>query len=538
MADRNTRITGKQILDGSITVDELSIGVNTSLDKAHDQNTDTILLGAAGEIKDIEQPAFEWSEREYLNAAGPQSKIAQIFQAVHSGTLTKVSIAPYTSYDTGVMTVSIRTIDENEKPTETILATVNANIIDLPHDSDGAYYDLSFLSPATLVSGTKYAIVITSNSTNDLIINISAAGVYTNGKYWVYNLSLEEWQTSYPDSDLKFRVYVTVSAAPLLDTGILKSDLAVDDGILVDGYDISELGESLVKLETDVEYYVGTTGSDETGTGAVGAPFATINHALSLIPKNLNRHTAAIYLQNGIYIECVGIYAFYNGVIYIASVSNDKTLVTIQSPTDGVSDVVDIAGSSITDSSGLGLTVCFQQVGIKLTNDSLDCIWGNYFGALQLYFVAFGIAEGLSGITIGVDVSYATVYALEIAAIDSNKVAYQYRLSYNMITCDTFGTWGGGVTTTDNRAGVLINDAGKLYGQSSVVANEVPTGDIDGENAAFTLASIPVLNTVKIYLNGLLQQPGEGKDYTVSGQTVTFVIAPQVGDIILAEYDV
>jgi len=72
--------------------------------------------------------------------------------------------------------------------------------------------------------------------------------------------------------------------------------------------------------------------------------------------------------------------------------------------------------------------------------------------------------------------------------------------------------------------------------ESDFVMNETPSGDINGTNTTFTLANTPVEGTVEVYLNGILQAPGSGKDYTISGNTITFTQAPETGDVILVSY--
>jgi hypothetical protein len=68
------------------------------------------------------------------------------------------------------------------------------------------------------------------------------------------------------------------------------------------------------------------------------------------------------------------------------------------------------------------------------------------------------------------------------------------------------------------------------------VTREVPTGLINGSNVTFTLANTPVAGTECIFLNGLLQNVGAGNDYTISGATITFVVAPETGSVILVNY--
>lgn len=61
-----------------------------------------------------------------------------------------------------------------------------------------------------------------------------------------------------------------------------------------------------------------------------------------------------------------------------------------------------------------------------------------------------------------------------------------------------------------------------------------PTGTIDSSNTVFTLPSTPS-TVVLVYLNGLLQKGG-GSDYTLSGTTITFVVAPLTNDTLLVVY--
>lgn len=62
-----------------------------------------------------------------------------------------------------------------------------------------------------------------------------------------------------------------------------------------------------------------------------------------------------------------------------------------------------------------------------------------------------------------------------------------------------------------------------------------PTGTIDGANTDFTLTSTPSpAASLKVYRGGALQSLTE--DYTVSGTTITFLIAPVVGEIIKVEH--
>lgn len=69
---------------------------------------------------------------------------------------------------------------------------------------------------------------------------------------------------------------------------------------------------------------------------------------------------------------------------------------------------------------------------------------------------------------------------------------------------------------------------------SSLVINETPSGAINGSNVSFTLANTPVVWSVAVYLNGLLQTVSD--DYTISGSTITYTVAPIAGDVLKVKY--
>jgi len=70
----------------------------------------------------------------------------------------------------------------------------------------------------------------------------------------------------------------------------------------------------------------------------------------------------------------------------------------------------------------------------------------------------------------------------------------------------------------------------------SLIANEIPSGTINSGNTEFSIAYTPVAGTVVVHLNGLLQTPGSGKDYTISGKDISFTKAPRTNSEILVSY--
>ncbi len=73
---------------------------------------------------------------------------------------------------------------------------------------------------------------------------------------------------------------------------------------------------------------------------------------------------------------------------------------------------------------------------------------------------------------------------------------------------------------------------------ATVVFGEIPTGTVDGANAAFVFAHTPAAGTLRVYRNGLRMSAGATMDYTLATATVTFVAGnlPQTGDLIQGDY--
>lgn len=71
---------------------------------------------------------------------------------------------------------------------------------------------------------------------------------------------------------------------------------------------------------------------------------------------------------------------------------------------------------------------------------------------------------------------------------------------------------------------------------SGFVTRETPSGAVNGSNTTYTLANTPVAGSEEVFLNGILQEPGAGNDYTISSNTITYLAAPLTGDKIRVNY--
>ena len=110
--------------------------------------------------------------------------------------------------------------------------------------------------------------------------------------------------------------------------------------------------------------------------------------------------------------------------------------------------------------------------------------------------------------------------------LDQNKVDYNF--DGNTIS-----------GTGDIYAGSFYGDGSNLTGiptysgvASQFKFNQYPTA-VSGTQV-YSLPDLPVEDTEQIYLNGLLQEPGD--DYVISGQIVSFMIPIEIYDVLLASY--
>ena len=73
-------------------------------------------------------------------------------------------------------------------------------------------------------------------------------------------------------------------------------------------------------------------------------------------------------------------------------------------------------------------------------------------------------------------------------------------------------------------------------GAGDIIANEIPSGDVDSHNTEYSILYDPIVGTVEVYLNGLLQTPGSAGDYTISGKDISFIKPPRTNSEILVSY--
>lgn len=101
-----------------------------------------------------------------------------------------------------------------------------------------------------------------------------------------------------------------------------------------------------------------------------------------------------------------------------------------------------------------------------------------------------------------------------------------------------------GLAIVSNALGIKLNGASLTLGASglsvtnpaSFATRETPSGAVNGSNVTFVLANTPTAGSESAFLNGILQEPGAGNDYTISGGTITYLTAPVTGDRLRVSY--
>lgn len=162
----------------------------------------------------------------------------------------------------------------------------------------------------------------------------------------------------------------------------------------------------------------------------------------------------------------------------------------------------------------------------------------------------------------GVTLSNGELLLVRAQSTPSQNGIYQFNGSGSALTriasMDTWAEVPGAVTTVDEgttyadtmwlctaNSGGTIGSAAISWKHiptaagltsSNFVTRETPFGSINGSNTAFSLANTPVAGSEMVFLNGVLQEPGAGNDYTISGASITMLTAPLTGEKLVVTY--
>lgn len=200
---------------------------------------------------------------------------------------------------------------------------------------------------------------------------------------------------------------------------------------------------------------------------------------------------------------------------------------TVQLP--GPSDII----------AGDGLTRTGQTIDVIAADSSLN-VGANNIGvaAGEGVEISTGVRVKLDGTTIarsgsGIKVADAGITGTQLAAsVAGDGLSGGAGSALSVNTDDS--------TIEKSSDALRVKDAGitpaKLGTGARTVVRETPSGSVNGSNTAFVLANTPASGMEQVYLNGILQEPGSGNDYTISTNTITYLTAPVTGDRLRVSY--
>ncbi|WP_313152057.1 phage tail-collar fiber domain-containing protein [Lacrimispora sp.] len=208
--------------------------------------------------------------------------------------------------------------------------------------------------------------------------------------------------------------------------------------------------KNIKPLESNVAYYVATTGSDTTGDGTSAKPYKTLQYALSTLPKNLGDFGATIYLANGTYDNgTVDILGFYNGVIVIRS----------QNYIDALNDACIIVGMVYIRSQA---SVHLNSIRINTPTTPSDAI-----------IVAQGRLVRLDHIKIvNSNLLYNAIFAASNS--DVNVISCEISNHNRAVYADYSTAWVCDCTGTGNNVGLQVSSGGVIR----LAGVTAPTGTV------------------------------------------------------------
>lgn len=241
-------------------------------------------------------------------------------------------------------------------------------------------------------------------------------------------------------------------------------------------------------------------------------------------------------VQNGIFIAAAGSWARSADMAAGSSASGAFTFIeegTVYAETGWVCN--DPSAGGIVGTNALGFTQ-FSSAGTGIGGSGTTGKVPKWSGSTALTDSI--MSESGSVITVTGDENVTGIYRvggtqIALTNLSDGSTALRTNVS-KTVTASAVVTFDATATLdiqgTLQFANINVNaSAAELNGVGLIVVRETPTGAVDGSNTTFTLANTPIAGSEEAFLNGLLQEPGAGNDYTISGATITYLTAPLTG---------
>jgi hypothetical protein len=182
--------------------------------------------------------------------------------------------------------------------------------------------------------------------------------------------------------------------------------------------------------------------------------------------------------------------------------------------------------------AGDGIDVNADDVAVDVT-DLIDTSYGltEDTNNIRVNIAANdGLEFATGALTVNYDNSTIGIISNALAVKDSGITEAKLNMYNSAATGKFLGYTSNGMEWTDVPTAEVQ--------EADFVGYEVANGTPDGIVTDFTHDTAAVAATVQVYLNGILQQPGSGKDYiyTVGTKTAAFAVAPDTTDIVAFAY--
>ena len=182
-------------------------------------------------------------------------------------------------------------------------------------------------------------------------------------------------------------------------------------------------------------------------------------------------------------------------------------------------DPVDLGTTALVFTQVAGGSLYNAGSGLSLNGSSFDVVAADTSLTVNSDNVQVRVGDGSLEVSNGLRVKQGSAGQVYIA--NGSGV-----LTPTDLSGDVYGVSGSGSVTL----------ADHIVRAANYVVRETPSGSVNDANTSFSLANTPVNGTDQVYLNGILQDPGVGNDYTISGAALNFQSAPSSGDKIRVTY--
>lgn len=302
---------------------------------------------------------------------------------------------------------------------------------------------------------------------------------------------------------------------------------AVSGDITVGATGITSIGANKVTLAQQAALAANSVIGNSTGSSATptAVPMVTAPTASAVMIRDAN---ANVKINNTI------------SNLTTTVTANSVTVLTVAS--SAVQQFTGTTAQTLTLPDATTLTVGHS---FTITNRSTGSVTVNSNGGAGVQSMAAGSQATITVVTVGtIPGTWDSAYSVTSAAtgtVTSVSVVSANGFAGSVATATTTPAITVSTTITGvlkgNGTAVSAATVGTDYvNNASFVTRETPSGLVNGSNTTYVLGFTPTSGTECIFVNGIMQEPGAGNDYTISGATITYLTALLSGDKIRVNY--